>query len=82
MSRPGDLANGEREASGHGSGSGDDDHIVRLESCALASYLARHYRRKLVGSLPWDIPTVVDYRQIGAQATNSMVTQNTYKDFI
>ena len=29
---PGDLANGEREAFCHGSGSGDDNHLVRLES--------------------------------------------------
>jgi len=41
-----------------------------------------HYRRKLVGSLPWGIPTVVVYRQTGAQATNLMVTQDTDKDFI
>jgi len=38
-------------------------------------------RRKLVGSLPCDIPTVVVYRQIGVQATNLMVTQDTDKDF-
>jgi len=39
-------------------------------------------RRKQVGSLPWGIPTVVVYRQTGAQATNSLVTQDTDKDFI
>ena len=39
-------------------------------------------RRKLVGSLPWGIPTVVVYRQTGVQAMNSMVTQDTDKVFI
>ena len=39
-------------------------------------------RRKLVGSLPWGIPTVVVYRRTGAQATNLMVTQDTDKGFI
>ena len=39
-------------------------------------------RRKLVGSLPWGIPTVVVYRQTGAQATNLMVTQGTDNVFI
>jgi len=39
-------------------------------------------RRKLVGNLPWGIPTVVVYRQTGAQATNLMVTQDTDKVFI
>ena len=39
-------------------------------------------RRKLVGSLPWVIPTAVVYRQTGAQATNLMVTQDTEKVFI
>ena len=81
-SRPRDLSDGEREAFSHGGGSGDDDHLVRLENCAHTPYLARHYRRKLVGSLPWGIPTVVVYRQTGAQATNSMVTQDIDKDFI
>ena len=38
-------------------------------------------QRKLVGSLPWGIPMIVVYRQIGAQATNSMVTQDTDKGF-
>ena len=47
---------------------------------ALSSYIT--CRRKLVGSLPWGIPTVVVYRQTGAQATNLMVTQDTDKDFI
>ena len=32
------------------------------ESCTHTPYLARHCRRKLVGSLPWGIPTVVVYR--------------------
>jgi len=39
-------------------------------------------RQKLVGSLPWGIPTVVVYRQTGVQATNLMVTQDTDKVFI
>jgi len=43
---------------------------------------ASHCQRKLVGSLPWGIPTVVVYRQTGAQATNSMVTQDTDIVFI
>ena len=43
---------------------------------------AVHCRRKLVGSLPWGIPTVLVYRQTGAQATNLMVTQDTDKVFI
>ena len=30
MGRLGDLADGEREAFSHGSGSRDDDHLVRL----------------------------------------------------
>jgi hypothetical protein len=82
MSCPGDLADGECEAFSHGSGSRDDDHLVRLESCAHTPYLACHCRQKLAGSLPWGIPTVVVYRHTGAQATNSMVTQDTDKDFI
>jgi len=82
VSRPSDLADGERETFGHSGGSWDDDHLVRLESCTHTPYVARHCRQKLVGSLPWGIPTVVVYRQTGAQATNSMVTQDTNKDFI
>jgi len=82
VSHPGDLADGEREAFSHSSGSRDDDHLVRLESCTHTPYLAHHYRQKLVDSLPWGIPTIVVYRQIGAQATNLMVTQDTVKDFI
>ena len=82
VSRPSDLANGEHEAFGHGGGSREDDHLVRLESCMHSPYLARHCRQKLVGNLPWGIPMVVDYRHTGAQATNSMVTQDTDKDFI
>ena len=31
-SGPGDLADGEREAVQHSHGTGDDDHLVRLES--------------------------------------------------
>ena len=34
-------------------------------------------RRNMVGSLPRGIPKVVDCRQIDAQATNKMVTQDT-----
>jgi len=44
--------------------------------------LARHCRQKLVGSLPWGIPTVVVYPQTGARAMNLMVTQDTDKVFI
>jgi len=54
----------------HGHEDGDDDHLARLGSCTHGPYLPRHCRRKLVGSLPWGIPTVVDYRQTGSQATN------------
>jgi len=36
--------------------------ILFVESCTHTPYLARHCRRKLVGSLPWGIPTVVVYR--------------------
>jgi len=77
----GDLADGEREAFSHGSGSRDDDHLVRLESCTHTPYLVHHYRQKLVGSLPWGMPTVVVYRQTCVQAMNSMVTQDTDKVF-
>ena len=62
MSRPRDLADGEREAFGYGHGSWNDDHLVRRGSYMHTPYLARHCRRKLVGSLPWGIPTVVVYR--------------------
>jgi len=62
MSRPRDLADGEREAFRHGRGSWKDDHLVRRESCTHTPYLVRHCRQKLVGSLPWGIPTVVVYR--------------------
>ena len=55
-------ADGEREAARHGREVVDDGHLVRLESCTHTPYLARHCRRKLVGSLPWGIPTVVVYR--------------------
>ena len=33
----------------------------------------------MVGSLPRGMPKVVDYRQIDAQATNKMVTQDRHK---
>jgi len=82
VSRPSDLADGERETIGHGSGSWDDDHLVRLGSCTHTPYLAHHYRRKLGGSLSWGMPTVVVYRQTGAQARNLVVTQDTNKVFI
>ena len=62
MSRPRDLADGEREAFRHGRGSWNDDHLVRQEICTHTPYLVRHCRRKLVGSLPWGIPTVEIYR--------------------
>jgi len=45
---------------------------------AIVSYCLR----KLVGSIPWGIPTVVVCRQTGAQATNLMVMQDTDKVFI
>jgi len=44
MSPPRDLADGEREAFGHGRGSWNDDHLVRRESCTHTPYLARHCR--------------------------------------
>jgi len=62
MSRPRDLADGEREAFRHGCGSWNDDRLVRRENCTHTPYLARHCRRKLIGNLPWGIPTVVVYR--------------------
>jgi hypothetical protein len=82
MSCLGDLADGKREAFGHGSGSRDDEHLVRLGSCTHTPYLVRHCQRKLVSSLPWGIPTVVVYRQTGAHAMNSMVMQDTDNNFI
>jgi len=82
VSRPSDLADGERETISHGSGSWDDDHLVRLGSCTHTLYLAHHCRRKLIGSLPWGIPTVAVYWQTGMQAPNLMVTQDTDKVFI
>ena len=51
-SGPGDLADGEREAVRYSLGAGDDDHLVRLGSSTHTPYLARHYRRNMVGSLP------------------------------
>jgi len=62
MSRPRDLADGEREAFRHGHGIWNDNHLVRRESYTHTPYLERHCRRKLVGSLPWDIPMIVVYR--------------------
>jgi len=59
---PSDLADGERETFSHDHGNWDDDHLVHLGSYTHAPYLVRHYQRKLVGSLPWGIPTVVVYR--------------------
>ena len=70
----GDLANGEREAVRRSHGSGDDDHLVLLGSSTHTPYLARHYRRNMVGSLPRGMPKVVDCRQIDAQAINKTVT--------
>ena len=52
----------EREVARHGREVEDDGHLVRRESCMHTPYLARHCRRKLIGSLPWGIPTVVVYR--------------------
>jgi len=52
------------------------DQFTKRLSCNVI------YRRKLVDSLPWGIPTAVVYRHIGVQATNSMVMQDTDKDFI
>ena len=62
MSHPRDLADSERETFRYGRESLNDDHLVRRESCTYTPYLARHCGRKLVGSLPWGIPTVVVYR--------------------
>jgi len=76
------MVDDERDAAHHGRGVGGDGHLVRLGNCTHTPYLAHHYRRKLVGSLPWGIPMVVVYRQTGAEATNLMVTQDTDKDFI
>ena len=61
--RPRDLADGEREAFRNGRESWNYDHLVRRRSCTHTPYMARHCRRKLVGSLPWGMPTVVVYRQ-------------------
>jgi hypothetical protein len=46
----------------HGHGVRDDDHLARLGSCMHTPYLARHYRRNLVSSLPRGMPKVVIYR--------------------
>jgi len=56
------VADGEHEATRHGHEVGDDGRLVRLGSCTHTLYLACHCRRKLVGNLPWGIPTVVDCR--------------------
>ena len=37
------------------------------------------YRRNMVGSLPKGMFKIVDYRQIGAQATNEMVMQDIHE---
>ena len=58
----GDLADGEHEAVRRSHGTEDDDHLVRLRSSTHTPYLARHYRRNMVGSLPWGMPKVVDYQ--------------------
>jgi len=42
MSRPRDLADGERVAFSHSRRSWNDDHLVRRESCTHTLYLARH----------------------------------------
>ena len=76
---PSDLADGEREAIWRSHGTRDDDHLVRLESSTHTPYLARHYRRNMVGSLPRGMPKVVDYRQTDMQATNKMVTQDRHE---
>ena len=75
----GDLADGEREAIWRSHGTGDDDHPVCLGSSTHIPYLACHCRQNMVGSLPRGMPKVVDYRQIDAQATNKMVTQDRHK---
>ena len=80
VGRPDDLADGEREALSHGSGSEDDDHLIHLESCTHTPYLAHHCRRKLVGTLPWGIPTVVVYRQTGTRAVRTPPTWRTTID--
>ena len=76
---PGDLADGEREAVGRSHGAGDDDHLVHLESSTHTPYLARHCRQNKVSSLPRGMPKVVDCQQIGAQATNKMMTQDRHE---
>ena len=75
----GDLTDGEREAVWRSHGTGDEDHLVRLESSTHTPYLACHCRRNMVGSLPRGMPKVVDCRQTDAQATNKMVTQDRHE---
>ena len=57
-------------------GAREADHLTHYGISTHTTYLARHYRRNMVGSLPRGMPKVVDYRQTGAQATNKMVTQD------
>ena len=78
-SGPGDLADGECEVVRRSHGARDDDHLVHLGSSTHTPYLARHYRRNMVGSLPRDMPKVVDCRQTDAQATNKTVTQDRHE---
>ena len=47
----------------------EDDQVQVLSNC----------RQNMVGGLPRGMPKVVDYRQIGAQATNEMVMQDRHK---
>ena len=58
----GDLTDGEHEAVRRSHGTRDDDHLVCLESSTHTPYLACHYRRNMVDSLPRGMPKVVDYR--------------------
>ena len=60
----------------------DEFCATPLSQRTTKCWLTQRRQRKLVDSLPWGIPTVVVYRQIGAQATNLMVTQDTNKVFI
>ena len=45
---------------GKGHGAQKGDHLVRHEFSTYTPYLARHYRRNLVDSLPRGMPIVVD----------------------
>ena len=75
----GDLADGECEAVRRSHGARDDDHLVRLGSSTHTPYLACHYRRNMVSSLPRGMPKVIDYQQTGAQATNEMMRQDRHE---